>query len=106
MPSFLIVGNPLTDSPFHRLRDMDHLSFFSYPEGQIKARMKFTSGALAARLPTGSLHGDEAAAEQRLFVKDLGKARASPSFSVGQMASGTHRDHLLLSDILYYIRFY
>jgi hypothetical protein len=32
---------------------MDHLSFFSYPEGQIKARMKFTPGALAARLPTG-----------------------------------------------------
>jgi hypothetical protein len=51
---------------------MDHLSFFSYPQGQIKARMKLASGALAAGLSTGSLHGDEAAAEEGLIVKDLG----------------------------------
>jgi hypothetical protein len=69
---------------------MDHLSLFSYPEGQIKARMKFASGAFAARFPTGALHGDEAAAEERLFVKDLGETGSSPTFRIGQVASRTH----------------
>jgi hypothetical protein len=85
---------------------MDHLSFSSYPEGQVKARMKLAPGALAARLSTGALHGDEAPTEEGLFMKDLSEPGAGPSFWIGQMASGTHRDHLLLSDILYYIRFY
>ena len=87
MPSFLIIGNPLTDRLFHGLRDMDHLSLFSYPEGQIKARMKLASGALAAGLPTGPLHGDEAAAEEGLIVKDLGETGPSPTFRIGQVAS-------------------
>jgi hypothetical protein len=62
---------------------MDHLSLFSHPEGQIKARMKLAPGALAARLSTGALHGDEAAAEERLIMKDLGQAGPSPTLWIG-----------------------
>jgi hypothetical protein len=51
---------------------MDHLSLPSHPEGEIKTRMKLASGALAAGLSTGSLHADQAAAEEGLIVKDLG----------------------------------
>jgi hypothetical protein len=69
---------------------MDHLSLFSHPEGQIKARMKLAPGALAAGLPTGALHGDEAAAEEGLLVKDLGEAGPSPTFRIGQVASRAH----------------
>ena len=47
-------------------------------------------GALAAGLPTGPLHGDEAAAEERLFVKDLGETGSSPTFRIGQVASRAH----------------
>jgi len=64
VPSLLIIGNPLTDRLFHALRDMDHLSLFSYSESQIKAWMKLAPGALAARLATGALHGHEATAEE------------------------------------------
>jgi hypothetical protein len=71
---------------------MDHLSFFAHPQGQIKARVKFASGALAAGLPTSPLHGDEAAAEEGLFVKDLGETGSSPTFRIGQVASRTHED--------------
>jgi hypothetical protein len=83
---------------------MDHLSFFSHAQGQIKAGMKFASGALAAGLPTSPLHGEEAAAEEGLFVKDLGESGTGSSFWVWQVTSGTHGNHLLLSDILIYIR--
>jgi hypothetical protein len=69
---------------------MDHLSLFSYPQGQIKAGMKLASGALAAGLPTTPLHSDEAAAEQGLLVKDLGETGSSPTFRIGQVASRTH----------------
>jgi hypothetical protein len=71
---------------------MDHLSLFSHPEGQIKAGMKLASGALAAGLPTGALHRDEAAAEEGLFVKDLGETGPSPTFRVGQVASRAHEE--------------
>jgi hypothetical protein len=71
---------------------MDHLSLFSHPQGQIKARMKFTPGALAARFSTRPLHGDEAAAEEGLIVKDLGKAGSSPTFRIGQMTSRAHEE--------------
>ena len=83
VPSFLIIGNPLTDRLFHALRDMDHLSLLSHPQGQIKAGMELTSGALAAGLSAGSLHRDEAAQDKGLFVKDLGEAGASPPFRIG-----------------------
>jgi hypothetical protein len=71
---------------------MDHLSFFSHPEGQIKAGMKFASGALAAGFPTSPPHGDQAAAEEGLIVKDLGETGSSPTFRIGQMASRAHED--------------
>jgi len=71
---------------------MDHLSFSAHPEGQVKAGMKFTPGALAAGLPTSPLHGDEAAAEEGLFVKDLGETGSSPTFGIGQVASRAHGD--------------
>jgi hypothetical protein len=87
---------------------MDHLSLFSYSESHIKAWMKFAPGALAARLATGALHGDEAAAEEGLIVKDLGKAGSSPTFRIGQMASRAHRGSppfgQFLPDISIYIR--
>jgi hypothetical protein len=83
VPSFLIIGNPLTDRPFHALRDMDHLSIFSYSESQIKAWMKLTAVTLAAGLSASSLHRDEAAQDKGLFVKDLGEAGASPPFRIG-----------------------
>jgi hypothetical protein len=69
---------------------MDHLSLFSHPKGQIKARMKLAPGALAAGLPTGPLHGNQAAAEEGLFVKDLGETGSSPTFRIGQVASRAH----------------
>jgi hypothetical protein len=71
---------------------MDHLPFLSHPEGQIKARMKLASGALAAWLPTGALHRDEAATEEGLIVKDLGETGPGPTFRVGQMTSRTHKE--------------
>jgi hypothetical protein len=83
---------------------MDHLSLSSHPQGKIKTRVKFASAALAARLATGPLHGDQAATEERLLVKDLGQAGPSPPFWIWQVASGAHRDYLLLSDINIYIR--
>jgi hypothetical protein len=70
---------------------MDHLSFLTYPQGQIKAGMKLASGALAAGLATSPLHGDEAAAEEGLIVKDLGETGSGPTFRIGQMASRTHK---------------
>jgi hypothetical protein len=42
--------------------------------------MKLAPGALAARLPTGPLHGDEAPTEEGLFVKKLGESGTGPSF--------------------------
>lgn len=95
VPSFLIIGNPLTDPRFHGLRDIDHLSLFSDSQGQIKAGMELASGALAAGLSAGSLHRDETAQDKGLFVKDLGEAGASPPFRVGQVASRAHGSHLL-----------
>ncbi len=83
VPGLLVIGHPLTDRLFHGLRDMDHLSFFSHPEGQVKARMKLAPVALAAGLSAGSLHRDEAAQEKRLFMKDLGEAGASSPFRIG-----------------------
>jgi hypothetical protein len=83
VPSFLIIGNPLTDRLFHALRDMDHLSLLSYSESQIKAWMKLTAVTFAAGLSAGSLHRDEAAQDKGLFVKDLGEAGASPPFWIG-----------------------
>jgi hypothetical protein len=71
---------------------MDHLPFLSHPEGQIKAGMKLASDALAAWLPTGALHGDEAATEEGLIVKDLGETGPGPTFRVGQMTSRTHKE--------------
>ncbi len=70
---------------------MDHLSLFSDPEGQIKARMKFPPGALADGLSTSPLHRDEAAAEEGLFVKDLGETGSRPTFRVRQVASRAHK---------------
>jgi hypothetical protein len=70
---------------------MDHLSLFSYSQGQIKAGMKFASGTLAAGFPTGALHRDEAAAEEGLIVKDLGETGSRPTFWVGQVASRAHK---------------
>ena len=57
---------------------MDHLSLPTYPEGKVKTSVKLASGALAASLATGPLHGDDAAAEEGLLVKDLGQAGPSP----------------------------
>jgi hypothetical protein len=59
---------------------MDHLSLPSHSEGKVKTWVKLTSGALAARLATGPLHGDQAATEEMLLVKDLGESGSSPSF--------------------------
>jgi hypothetical protein len=70
---------------------MDHLSLLSYPQSQIKAGVKLASGALAAGFPTSPLHGDEAAAEEGLIVKDLGETGSGPTFRIGQMASRTHK---------------
>jgi len=61
VPSFQIIGNPSTDWLLHGLRDMDHLSLSTHPQGQVKAGMKLASVALAAGLSAGSLHRDEAA---------------------------------------------
>ena len=83
VPSFLIIGYPLTDQGLHALRDMDHLSFSAHPEGQVKAGMKFAPGALAAGFSADSFHRDEAAQEKGFLVKDLGEAGTSPPFGIG-----------------------
>jgi hypothetical protein len=59
---------------------MDHLSLPTHPQGKVKTRVKLASGALAARLPTGPLHGDEAPTEEGLFVKELSETGTGPSF--------------------------
>jgi hypothetical protein len=62
---------------------MDHFSLSTHSEGQIKAGMKLTPGALAPGLSAGSFHGDEAAEDEGLFVKDLRETGACPSFGIG-----------------------
>ena len=89
-PSFLVIGNPLTDRLLHGLRDMDHLSLSGHPESQVKAGMKLAPGALAAGFSAGSLHRDEAAEDKGFFVKDLGEAGASPPFRIGKWLRGAH----------------
>jgi hypothetical protein len=79
-PRFLIIRNPLSDSLFHGLRNMDHLSLSSHPQGKVKTWVKLASGALAARLATGPLHGDQATTKEGLFVKELGESGPGPSF--------------------------
>jgi hypothetical protein len=59
---------------------MDHLSLPTHSEGKVKTWVKLASGALAARLTTNPLHGDQAATKEGLFVKDLGESRTGPSF--------------------------
>jgi hypothetical protein len=67
--------------------------------------MKIASGALAAGFSTGTPHGDEAAAEKGLIVKDLGETGSGPPFGVGQMTSRTHKESPpFLTDLLIYIR--
>jgi hypothetical protein len=82
---------------------MDHLSLFSYSQGQIKAGMKFAPGALADGLSTGALHRDEAAAEKGLFVKDLGETGSSPTFRIGQVASRAHKGSPPFEFVLIYL---
>jgi len=72
----------LTDRLFHGVRDMNHLSLPSDPQGKIKAWVKLATGTLAAGLAAGPLHGDEAATEEGLLVKDLGETGSRPSFEV------------------------
>jgi hypothetical protein len=74
---------------------MDHLSFSPHPQGEIKARVKFALGTLAAGLSTSPLHANEAATQERVFVNNLGQAGAGSAFRIGQMRSGSHEDHLL-----------
>jgi len=59
---------------------MEHLPLSPHPEGKVKTWVKLTSGALAAWLATGALHGDQAATEEGLFVKDLRESGPGPSF--------------------------
>lgn len=89
------MSDPLTNVLFHGVWDMDHLSLPFDPEGQVEAWMELTAGTLAAGLSAGPLHGNQTATEEGLFVKDLGETGTSPSFGIGELASGTHRDHLL-----------
>jgi len=63
---------------------MEHLSLPTHPQGKVKPWVKFASGALAARLAAGPLHGDQAATEERLFVKELGESGPGPSFWIWQ----------------------
>jgi len=74
---------------------MDHLSLPTHPQGKIKTWVEFASGAFTARFTADPLHGDEAATEEGLLVKDLGESGTGSSFWIREMASGTHRDHLL-----------
>ena len=80
VPSLLIIRNPLTDGLFHGLRDMDHLSLPFHPQGKIETWVELASGAFTARLTAGPLHGDEAATEEGLLVKDLGESGTSSPF--------------------------
>ena len=72
--------------------------------------MKLASGALAAGFSAGAVHGDEAATEEGLIVKDLGETGPGPTFGVGQMTSRTHKESPpfaeYLTDIFIYIRIY
>jgi hypothetical protein len=80
---------------FHALRDVDHLSFPPHPQGEVKAGVKLASCALAAGLPTGPLHGDQAATKERVFVNKLSKAGTGTAFRIGEVSSASHEDSLL-----------
>jgi hypothetical protein len=73
---------------------MDHLSLGSYPEGQIKPGVEFSSAAFASGLATDSGHGDQRAHEQGLFVKELGQTGSGLAFLGRQVATVAH-DSLL-----------
>jgi hypothetical protein len=94
MPSFLIIGDPLPDALLHSLRDMDHLSLLSHPDGEIKARVELASGALATRFSASPLHGDQTATQERLVVKDLHQTRSCFSFEIRQVVSVSQKTHL------------
>jgi len=74
---------------------MDHLSFSSHPQGEVKAGVKLASGTLAARLSTGPLHGDQAATEERRLMDNLGEAGSGSAFRIGEVCSASHQEHLL-----------
>ena len=69
---------------------MDHLSFLSHPQGQIKPGVEFPSAAFASGLATDSGHGDETADEERLLVEQFGQAGARLAFLRGKVATVTH----------------
>jgi hypothetical protein len=98
-PSLLIISHPLTDALLHSLRDMDHLSLLSHPEGEIKAGMEFASRALATRLSTLPMHRDQTATQERLFMKDLGETGTCFSFGIRQGVSVVQEITPFLSDI-------
>jgi len=85
---------------FHGLRDMDHLALSCHPKGHIEAGVKFSSGAFAAELSTGAIHGDETAAQEWVFMNDLGESGAGFAFWIGQVVTGAHGGTSFLISII------
>jgi hypothetical protein len=82
---------------------MDHLAFFSYPQGEIQAGMEFSPGAFTSGFAADPVHGDQRADEQGSLVEELGQPGAGLAFLRGKVATVAHKD-LLLSDIYKHIR--
>jgi hypothetical protein len=79
---------------------MDHLSLSCHPKGDIQARVKFPSGALATGLSTGALHGDQTPTEEGVFMNDLGESGAGFAFWIGQVVTGAHGGTSFLISII------
>jgi hypothetical protein len=79
---------------------MDHFSFSSHSKGDIKAWVKFPSGALASGFSTSAIHGDETPTEEGVFVNDLGESGSRFAFWIWQGVTGAHGGTSFLISII------
>jgi hypothetical protein len=59
---------------------MDHLAFFSHPQGQIEAGMEFSLSTFTPSLAADPGHRDQGADEQRFLMENLGQAGSHLAF--------------------------
>jgi len=77
---------------------MDHLAFFSHPQGEIETGMELSLGAFTSGFAADPGHGDQGANEEGLFMDKLGQAGSELAFLCRKESSVAHK-HLPLSDI-------
>jgi hypothetical protein len=90
-PELLIGLHPLAHLGLQGLGDIDHLAFFSHPQGQIEAGMEFSLGAFTSGFAADAGHGDQGTDEKGFLVKELGQAGAGLAFFGRQVSAVAHK---------------